>query len=646
MSKFFLILLTSLSITCFAQKENFVEKNFEIASFEAAAHQRLMETEGTGGATDNYDVKYYRCEWEIDPAVRYIKGRVTTYFKMVNPSASIVFDLMSSLIVDSIKQRNQSLTFSQANNTINVNFAGTISAGATDSVSIYYRGVPANTGFGSFITSSHAGIPVAWSLSEPYGSRDWWPCKNNLGDKADSLDVYITHANTYRAASNGLLQSETPVAGGKVTTWWKHRYPITSYLICFAVTNYTVFNNSVQLGTVNLPMQTHCYPESQPVFQTNTQNVLDALKLFHNAFGDYPFIKEKYGHVQFGWGGGMEHQTATFIVNTGESLMAHELAHQWYGDKVTCGSWEDIWLNEGFATFLAAFYMEDKYPANIITNRRNVINSITSVAGGTLKVYDTTNVGLIFSSRLSYNKGSALLQMLRFMLGDAVFFSGMKKYHNDVRYGYAYARTEDFKKIMEAESGKDLTRFFVQWFEKEGYPSYNVQWSQFGSGAVKIKMDQTTSVPASVSFFAMPVPLLFKNATQEKLVIVDNTTNGEMFTKQIGFIADTVIIDPEYRLISRNNKSSKIAVTPTGAGIVSIFPNPVQSPLSLILEDFSAAVADVVIYNAAGQVVYKKNVALINGSEMLTLPSEKWSRGIYIVSITVGGKKIIRRIIK
>jgi len=122
----------------------------------------------------------------------------------------------------------------------------------------------------------------------------------------------------------------------------------------------------------------------------------------------------------------MEHQTSTFVINVGESLTAHELGHQWFGDKITCGSWEDIWLNEGFATFLSRFYMENKYPATAISNRHGVVNSITSATGGSVKVDDTTNVNRIFSGRLSYDKGSYLLQMLQLKLGDTVFFNGLK----------------------------------------------------------------------------------------------------------------------------------------------------------------------------------------------------------------------------
>ncbi len=626
-----------------AQAQDFTTK--DIALMEANAHQRIPQTNTSSFASDNFDVKYYRCVWELDPAVRYISGSVTVYFTTNATTNSITLDMMNSLVADSVKQRNSGLGFSQTANTITINFPTAVNAGALDSVSIFYKGVPANTGFGSFIQSSHAGTPVIWSLSEPYGSRDWWPCKNGLDDKADSIDIMIIHPNQYKAASNGLLQSEKPLPGNKTVTHWKHRYPIASYLVCFAVTNYVVFNNSVQLGAVSLPMQTYCYPENQALFETHTPKVLSAMQFFNARFGDYPFIKEKYGHVQFGWGGGMEHQTMSFIVTPDESLMAHELAHQWFGDKITTHSWQEIWLNEGFATHLAAMYMENTYPATIYTNRKAVINNITSTPGGAVKVDDTTNVGRIFNGQLSYNKGSYLLYMLRFVLGDASFFKAINNYLKDPLLAYGFSSTKDLKKHLEQESGKNLTKFFSQWYEGEGYPSYNVQWSMLGSSNVKIKMNQSTSHP-SVAFFEMPVALKFKNATQEKTVVVNNTLNGQEFIKQIGFVPDTVLVDPEYWIISKNNSTQKITPGNSGEGMVEIYPNPVINPLTIFIHDFTAATAHIQISNAAGQIMYKRTVTLTNGAELIQLPTQQWARGIYFVQVVAGGKKIVKEIVR
>ena len=493
---------------------------YDIALQESINHGKIIDIVNGTSASANFDVKYYRCEWEVDPAVYYITGKITSYFVITTAASAISFDLMNGLIVDSVKQRGVKLTIQHINNTLSINFSAQINTGTLDSVSIFYKGPPANTGFGSFVQTTHAGVPVIWTLSEPYGSRDWWPCKNGLEDKADSIDIIVTNPAAFKATANGLLQSETLIAGGtKKLTWWKHRYPIAAYLVCFAVTNFSVFNNTVQLGPVTLPMQTYCYPESLASFQSGTQNVLDALQYYSNLFGDYPFIKEKYGHVQFGWGGGMEHQTATFVVSIDEGLIAHELGHQWFGDKITCASWEDIWLNEGFATHLAAMYMENKYPSSAIANRKAVVNNITSQTGGSVKVDDTTNVNRIFSGRLSYNKGSHLIYMLRWILGDDVFFKAMRRYQKDAKVAYGFAKTADLQRNLEEESGKNLTTFFKNWFEGQGYPTYKVEWSQIGNSYVKINMAQTTSHP-SVTFFDLPVALKFKNATQEKTIVV------------------------------------------------------------------------------------------------------------------------------
>ena len=142
-------------------------------------------------ASNNFDVTYYRCVWQTDPSVRYISGCVTSYFLITADAANIVYDLSDSLFVDSVKQRNKLLSFSHQDNALEINFSSSIPAGNLDSVSIYYHGIPATSGFGSFINSVHDSVPVVWTLSEPYGARDWWPCKNGLDDKVDSIDVYI-----------------------------------------------------------------------------------------------------------------------------------------------------------------------------------------------------------------------------------------------------------------------------------------------------------------------------------------------------------------------------------------------------------------------------------------------------------------------
>jgi aminopeptidase N len=644
MKTIFLVIITFISVAYGQPSKDYLNSQNKIIAQEKEAFASVANIQNASQASENFNVSYYRCEWQVDPAVRFIRGNVTSYFKITSATDNISFDLTDSLIVDSVKQNNSQLSFVHSNNTLTINFGIVKTAGVLDSVSIYYRGIPPGTGFGSFVTSVHAGTPVLWTLSEPYGSRDWWPCRNGLDDKADSIDVIITNPSQYTAASNGLRQSEI-INGLNKITHWKHRYPIATYLVCMAVTNYAEFNDSVQLGNINLPMQTFCYPENLALFQVNTPTVLETLKYYSNVFGNYPFIKEKYGHVQFGWGGGQEHQTSTFIVTPNENLMAHELAHQWFGDKITCSSWRDIWLNEGFATHLAIMDFEVRFPLSVMNTRKKEIANITSLPGGSVWVDDTTNVNRIFDGRLTYTKGSHLLYMLRWKLGDSVFIKGMRTYFNDSTIAFGFAKTDDFIRNLEAASGIDLKEFFDDWFYGQGYPSYNVQWTQIGNNYVKINMSQTTSHP-SVSFFPLPVALEFKNATQQKTIVVNNTYNGEIFFNNIGFIADTVIIDPDYWLITKNNISQKMSDNISSENFVQVFPNPFVNSFSVYLHNFSAAKVYFKIYDSNGRLMYNQNLS-VNGSLYQEINTQLLSKGAYFFSVQTNNDfKFVKKILK
>ena len=643
--RFLLITLILFVSKVYGQKvENYCKIIDTIASYERQTFYRLSSENEATSASDNFDVKYYKCEWRVDPAVRYISGKIASYFVAAISSDSITYDLMDDLKVDSIIHNNKTVQFRHSNNSVTINFPNTLTTGTLDSLTIFYQGIPPNTGFGSFITTTHSGTPVLWTLSEPYGSRDWWPCKNGLNDKVDSIDVFITSPIAYTTASNGLRQNISN-NGVYKTTHWKHRYPIATYLICMAVTNYDEFTDSVKIGNVNLPMQTFCYPEYLDTFQKNTPLVLATMKYYSSIFGDYPFIKEKYGHVQFGWGGGEEHQTSTFIVLPNEGLMSHELAHQWFGDKITCKSWQDIWLNEGFATHLASMDFEKKYPSSITSTRKNEIANITSKPNGSVWVDDTTNVNRIFDGRLSYRKGSHLLYMLRWILGDSTFFRGMKKYFNDSTVAFGFATTADFKRNMESASERDLTKFFNEWFYGQGYPTYNIEWEQLGNDHVKIKMNQTTS-DASVGFFELPVALQFKNSTQEKTVIVDNKFNGEIFLRDIGFVADTLIIDPDYWLITKDNTSKKNIDSIAGENIVQVFPNPFHDNLNVYLKNINSQKIAYKIFDAAGRLVYKTSPD-ISGSSFSEIQTLNLAKGMYILKIEAGNSfKFAKKILK
>ena len=339
----------------------------------------------------------------------------------------------------------------------------------------------------------------------PYGARDWWPCKQDLTDKADSIDVFVTHprfydTHEYKTASNGILVSETVTESNK-TNHWKHGYPIPAYLIAFAVTNYSVYFDYAYEGTDNeFSIINYVYPESLADAQAQTAITADIMEIFGELFGMYPYADEKYGHAQFNWGGGMEHTTMSFMGSFGRSLIAHELAHQWFGDKITCGSWEDIWLNEGFATYLEALTRE-RIDGNeaFIAWRENTVSDITAKSDGSVRCSDTTDVSRIFDWRLSYQKSAMVLHMLRYKLGDADFFSAVQNYMADPELAFGYARTIDLQNHLEAQSGIDLDEFFADWYVGEGHPSYQLRWYQSGDSAYFL-IHQENIAPLSVIF--------------------------------------------------------------------------------------------------------------------------------------------------
>jgi len=349
---FLLILIFPITFAVFAQitpQNNFNEKISSMEQQNAVSHFKTpLVFNG-----DNYDLKYQRMHWNIDPNVLFISGEVTSYFVTTKPSISLIsFDLSSVMVVDSVIYHSASITFSHtSNDALLINLPSSLSMNHSDSISIFYHGIPPGSGFGSFIKDVHnVTTPIIWTLSEPFGAKEWWPCKNDLSDKIDSVDIYISCPQQYRSASNGMLVSET-IQDTIKTAHWKHRYPIASYLVCLAVTDYQPFSIYAHNGNDSIRILNYSYPESLADAQLYSSDIIPSMELFDSLFIIYPFVNERYGMTQFNWGGGMEHQTMTFLHNFGFELMTHELAHQWVGDMITCSNWHDIWLNEGFATY-------------------------------------------------------------------------------------------------------------------------------------------------------------------------------------------------------------------------------------------------------------------------------------------------------
>jgi aminopeptidase N len=563
--------------------------------------------------TLNYDVTHHDLRFTVNPdtTTPFISGVVSTTFRALSNMTTVTFDMATALAVSSVTMNGSGLTFTQSNYELNIILPTTLSTGTTATVIITYAGSPPQAE-AAFTRSTHAGTPVIYTLSEPFGARDWWPCKQDLNDKIDSFDIYITCPSAYIGVSNGLLQSTT-TTGGNTTRHYRHNYPIPAYLISLNVTNYVTYNIQAGLGTVQnpfFPINNYLYPEGNTTtVQTAINQTVPVMNVFEEKFGFYPYRNEQYGHVQFSWGGGMEHTTMSSMGGWSRSLIAHELAHQWFGDKITCGTWRDIWLNEGFAEYLAGLVVESlDGPASFISWKTTKINNITTATNGALYLTEAEalNVSRIFSSRITYNKGSMVVHMLRWKMGDANFYQAVRNYLNDSNLAFGYAITTDLKAHLEAVNGASLSEFFNDWVYMQGYPTYTITAQNWGAGQAKITVSQTQSDP-SVTYFEMPLEIRLSGAggaTHD--VIVNHTTNGQQFIVSVPFVVTGVTFDPNKHIISKNNIVTLGAESFEWSATVSIYPNPTNDVLHVMMPS-SLQLNKIEIYNTLGQLEGEKN---------------------------------------
>lgn len=624
MKNFYTIILFFVTGMIFSQTA--ISERHMIAESELKASSKLINFQANPN-TANYDITYHKLEFTINPNNYFITGKVTTTFKALSNMTTVTFDLSNQLVVSSVKQGTTNLVFTQnASDELVITLPSTLTTGNFATVEINYSGAP-DSGEQAFVKSTHNGTPIIWTLSEPFGSRDWWPCKQDLNDKADSIDVFITAPSQYVSVSNGIQMGTPTVSGANKITHFKHNYPIPAYLVAIAVTNYQVYEQTAGTSPNTFPIVNYIYPENYSSAVSQLDETVPIMDLYETLFETYPFHNEKYGHAQFGWGGGMEHTTVSFMGGFSRGLIAHELGHQWFGDKITCGTWKDIWLNEGFATYLAAMVIENFDGIDsFIAEKQDMINYITSSPNGNVYLTDSqaTSVNRIFSSRLSYDKGAMVLEMLRFKMGDTMFFQALRNYLADSNLAYKYAVTTDLITHLEAVYGQSLTEFFNDWIYNQGYPTYNITAQNWGTGQARFVINQTQS-DASVSFFEMPVPIrIYSSNGSSYDLVLENTFNGQEFIVNVPFQIANLEFDPEKHIISLNSTTALGSETFDLDKQVTIYPNPATDELNIQLPtDFS--INQVVIRNSLAQIVLISKENKMNTSIL--------SSGVYFVEI-------------
>jgi aminopeptidase N len=633
----FLMILAFYWSSAQAPDPNFTDKiAFQDAqSFLKSA--RFMESEGNADT----DLTYQRLNFSVDPAVNQISGLVFSQVKFKKDNVSrLRFDLNSVLIVDSVRYNQKKIAFGHTANKISITLPAPMAKNNTATTEIFYHGTPPQSGFGAFFTGRHNNTPILWTLSEPYGAMDWWPCKESLSDKIDSLDVFVTSPSQYKAASNGKLISDV-VSGSKRTAHWKHRYPVATYLVAIAVTNYETYSDFVEAPDgKKIEILNYMYPEYLATAKTKSVETRDIMDLYNRKFITYPFAAEKYGHAQFGWGGGMEHQTMSFMTNLDFELVAHEMAHQWFGDYITLASWHDIWLNEGFATYLSGIAYE-----NLLNGvwwpdfKKRLIASVTSSPGGSVYVADTTDVSRIFSGRLSYNKGASLLHMLRWEIGDELFFKGLKNYLTDPKIANGFASQAQFVAHMETAADTSLTEFFKDWYYGEGYPTYQLTYFPDPTNPSKQKL-RVNQIPShsSVSFFEMHLPIrLWKSGRASDIRIHHTQQNQEFILSDQPF--DRLEFDPNSWLIAKVDQitaANPEMIVPE----IRIIPDLAQRKIRIILPELKGNEM-VQLFDGAGKMVMTQKLK----STDLLIDTGSLTNGLYLMKVQSGQAQKIEKMV-
>ena len=647
-----LTIFSALTLTSFGQEE--------MGSCSTRKSSKQWQTKSASltlaeiAETEKYDVHFYNLDLNMNNISTYLSGSVEIHAKAKVNLDSALIELFETLIISEVQVNGTNVNYHRVLNKVRIPV--NTQAQANFVIKVSYAGNPptaqTNPLGGSGLTAGSSpswGNKVVWSLSEPFSAYEWFAVKQSLTDKADSCAVAITVPDTCMAGSNGRLENVAPLGNGFTRYEWKHRHPIAYYLISVAVAkyvDYSIYANPAG-STSPVLIQNYIYnnPQTLPNFIDEINETADFMELFANQFGPYPFADEKYGHCMAPLGGGMEHQTMTTQGFFEKTLTAHELAHQWWGNNVTCASWCDIWINEGFASYSEYLMLAALYPGQQVNHMTQVHQNVMSQAGGSVWVLDSLNEARIFNGRLSYDKGAGIIHSLRYFIqNDSLFFGALQDFQNT--FADSTATGLDFKNHVANFCSIDLDSFFEQWYFGEGFPTYQVKYNQVGTDLI-LEISHTASMPNVTPTFTNPVTLkLSRQGQADTLVRFPITSNSELFTiSNYGTLVGTIGIDPSNWLINGN---AGVSLDPT-LGFsdqpliqntqLEVYPNPSTNFISI---KGQTETLDYIFYDANGKTVQRGTVdkealidvsALQNGTYILKCVSPNQQQYIRLVTI-------------
>ncbi|GGF09822.1 peptidase M1 [Hymenobacter cavernae] len=602
---------------------------------------------------ERYDVSYYKLDISLENNSRAVGGVVRMQARAKQTLDSLAFELYPTFTIDSVVVNGRrSPGLRRAAGDVTAGLSSAVAGNTVFNALIYYRGIApnSNTGGAAIGNALNTGrrapwnVDVTWSLSEPFGAYEWWPCKQVLTDKADSSDVWVTTSNPNKVGSNGVLERVTPLPGNKSRHEWKSRHPIDYYLISVAVGPYVEYVNYANpAGGPRIPIVNYVYNAAAlDSYKVEIDRTPGFIENYSSLVGLYPFADEKYGHSMAPLGGGMEHQTMTTQDGFDFTLTAHELFHQWFGDNVTCASWQDIWLNEGFASY--GEYLS--YQRFIPGNARPWMDQAHSSAmnnNGSVLVTDTTNTNRIFNSALSYKKGAAVVHMLRYLLNDDTkFFRALRTYQTI--YRGSTARTSDLQRVFEAEAGRSLTYFFQQWYVGRGYPTFSVRWNQVGA-SLYLQTTETASFPSATPFFDTDLDyrVSYSNGTSQIVRLRQGQAVSSFSVPAAGTVS-SIDLDPNQWVLNgvgtivRDNTLVLANKALAQAAPLHVYPNPCHDFLQLPDLGLGRTAATAEVLDATGRVVLRQTMR----AEQQQLDTRALASGLYQLRFTTATGEVLR----
>jgi aminopeptidase N len=606
----------------------------------------------------DYDVRFYGLHLNISPDTSFISGHVRiNAVNLADNLDTFAVELIPQMLIDSaFFEKTKLKAPKRSADNVLFRIPEISKKGTLFSVTIYYHGTSPTGGFFSGVSVGYNKTwkkQVAWTLSEPFAAKSWFPVKQDLKDKADSAWIFLTVDKHYMAGSEGLLTRISDLGNGKRRFEWKTRYPIDYYLISYAVADYRDFSFYVHPDPDkqdSLLVQNYIY-NSDDYLRLNRKAIERTGKfiaLYSRLFGSYPFRKEKYGHCLTELHGGMEHQTMTTIGGFGFDLMAHELGHMWFGDNVTCADWSDIWVNEGFATYadyLANEYVNGDSAARLFMAHAHK-NAMSQPGGSVFVPLDEVfqgNEWRIFNGRLSYDKGAAIIHMLRHEIqNDSVFFRILKTYQK--KFAGRTATGKDFASVVDSVTGDNYSWFFDQWYYGEGYPVFDIDWYQ-KADSVFLFSTETTSTQ-TVTFFRIlqDFRMVFSDGS-DTVVRFQQTKNQNRFVVVLPEDKKQIVslkVDPNEYNLQKINKVEYVSVhVNQNPAAFSMGPIPAHQTLWLQFYHVSAEPVRVEVFDVSGR---KVMASVVTGSK-IKMDVSGLKPGVYIIRATLHGRLFVRKFI-